>query len=172
MSQVTNKPAKRTDKRTARRGSTLLLVVGLLALILLLGGAMWTGVTLAQTGIILGFAESAGKSKYMAAAAVAAAVGGFAGGLTGGEIAEYFEHLQKEPLCFGPFRWVNYHMTFLAATAARAAAILCLIGMPDPGAKTVREVVRRMRFSAYNNVMTRLFWRLRTPGHRRKQKHK
>lgn len=135
----------------------------------MLGGALWAGVTLAQTGIVLGFSETAGKSKYMAAAAVAAASGGFAGGLTGGEIAEFFEYLQKKPICFGPFQWINYHMTFLAALAGRVAAIFCLIGMPDPGAKSFRDVVRQMRFNAYNNVMTRMFWRIRTSGFRRKR---
>jgi hypothetical protein len=33
--------------------------------------------------------------------------------------------------------------------------------MPDPGAKPFREVVRIVRFNAYNNVMNRLFWPIR-----------
>ncbi len=138
----------------------------------MLGGATWAGITLAQTGIILGFSETSGGSKYIAAAAVAAAAGGFAGGLAGGEMAEYFEYLQDNPIILGPFRWVNYHVNFLVSMVTRVASILFIVGMPDPGAKPLRDVVRHIRFNAYNNVMPRMFWRLRTPGNRRKQKRK
>jgi hypothetical protein len=37
-----------------------------------------------------------------------------------------------------------------------------LVGMPDPGARPLREMVRQAWFNAYNNVTTRLFWPVRT----------
>ncbi len=128
------------------------------------GAIMWSGINLAQTGIILGFSQSAGRSKYVATAAAFTAVGGFAGGLVGGHLAELFDYLQKAPIVVGPFRWNNWHLTFMVSMAARAAAILWLIGMPDPGATPFRDVMRRIRFNAYNNVMPRLFWPLRSVG--------
>ncbi len=135
----------------------------------MLGGTMWTGVNLAQISVVLGFSETSGRSRYIAAAAVAVAVGGFAGGLVGGHIAQSLRGLEVH---VGPMVWNNYHVNFLVSMAARAAAILWLIGMPDPGTRPFRDLVRHIRFNAYNNVMPRLFWRLRTSGQRRKQKRK
>ena len=129
-----------------------------------LGGAFWSGINLAQIGVIWGFAETPGRSKYMAAAAVVAAAGGFAGGLAGGWLAQGLGYLQASPLQVGPFRWINYHFNFLASMVARAAALAWLIGMPDPHAKPFRDMMRQIRFNAYNNVMPRLFWPLRAAG--------
>ncbi|HET6430392.1 MAG TPA: MFS transporter [Phycisphaerae bacterium] len=125
------------------------------------GGAMWGGVVLAQTGVILGFSDSEGRSKHIAAASVVVAVGGAAGGLAGGGIAEALQFLKDAPLRVGPFEWINYHATFAVSALARAAAVLWLIGMPDPGSKPFRHIVREFGFNAYNNLATRLFWPIR-----------
>jgi len=129
----------------------------------MIGGAMWGGVELGRFNVLLGFAESAGRSKYMAAAAVFTAIGGFAGGTFGGWLADHFINLQynHSPLRVGPFLWNNWHLTFLASMAARLVAVGFLIPMPDPGAKPFRDVIRHIRINAYNNALPRLFWRLR-----------
>lgn len=128
------------------------------------GAIMWSGINLAQTSIILGFSQSAGRSKYVAAAAAFTAIGGFAGGLVGGHLADFFDYLQRDPIVVGPFRWNNWHLTFLVSMGARAAALIWLIGMHDPHGRPFRDVMRLIRFNAYNNVMPRLFWPLRAMG--------
>ena len=138
----------------------------------MIGGAMWGGVELGRFNVLLGFSESAGRSKYMAAAAVFTAVGGLAGGTFGGWLADHFIALQydRSPLSVGPFLWNNWHLTFAASMLARIGAIGCLIGMPDPGARGFRDLIRQFRVSAYSNVLPRLFWPLRTTWLRRRQR--
>ncbi len=154
----------------------LFISPGNLVLAYMLGGAaaivagtMWSGINLAQTGIILGFSETAGKSRYVAAAAIITAAGGFAGGIIGGQVAQSLHGFE---ISAGQFTWNNYHVIFLMAIAARIGAVFLAIGMPDPGAKPLRDIMKRARFNAYNNVMPRLFWRLRTLGQRRRNQNK
>ncbi len=132
----------------------------------MLGGASWSGLELARFNIILGFGQGAGRSRYIATAAVFMAAGGLIGGVLGGQLAEGCRHLayDKAPLVVGPFRWNNWHLTFLVSAAARALSLLFLIGMPDPGAKPFRDVVRHLRLNVYNNALIRMFtwpWRQR-----------
>ncbi len=134
------------------------------------GAIMWSGIELARFNVLLGFSETGGRSKYIAAAAVFMAAGGSLGGLAGGVLADTFAGLQQNPLHVGPFLWNNWHLTFLASSAARAAAILCLIGMPDPGARPFRAMIRHFRFNAYSTVLPRLFWPLRAMGQFRAQR--
>ena len=126
-----------------------------------IGGGMWAAVGLAQTSILLGFGESKGRGKYMAAAAVVMAIGGAAGGLAGSGIASLFARLPNARMLVGPFEWNNYHMTFLASSLVRASSLLWLIGMPEPGARQVGDMVRDLLINAYANVKTRLSWPLR-----------
>jgi len=128
------------------------------------GAGMFTGIMLAQTTVIMGFAESAGRSKNMAAFGVVVAVGGTLGGLSGGLIARALAFLKDTPLTLGPFEWVSYHVNFAVSALARAGSVLFLVGMPDPGAGRLRDMVRSFRFNAYGNVMTRLFWPVRALG--------
>jgi len=123
----------------------------------MVGGAMWSAINLAQISTIWGFSETSGRSKYVAAAAVVAAIGGFAGGLTGGAIAQTLRFMQADPIYLGPFPLINYHVNFLASMCARALSLIWLIGMPDQHARPFRDVLRQIRFNAYNNVMPRLF---------------
>jgi hypothetical protein len=72
----------------------------------------------------------------------------------------------------GPFLWTNYHVTFAVSSLMRAAAVLWLIGMPDPGSRPFRDVVRDLWFSGFSNVATRLFWPLRTVGRTGPRRHR
>ena len=132
----------------------------LASLACIVGGSSWSGVGLAQTTVMIGFSESEGRTRYMAAAAVVAAMGGFLGGLAGGFISSTFKNLFADwgipGFQVGPFLWNQYHMTFLASSIMRALAILWLIGMPDPGAKPIADVMRYIRVNVYSNVKTLL----------------
>ena len=128
------------------------------------GGAAWTGVNLAQIGIVLGFADGNGRSRYVAASSVLISAGGVIGGVSGGVLAESLRHLQDVPLQRGPLLWNNWHIAFLVAAFARCLALLWLIRMPDPGAAKIRAVTRHMGVNAYNALLTRLFYPVRVFG--------
>lgn len=121
-----------------------------------LGGATWTAVGLAQMNIIIGFSDTSGRSRFMAAAAVVAAAGGALGGLAGGFLAQSLNFINPaHPLMVGPFPWVNYHFNFMASIVVRALAIFWLIGMPEPGAKPFGMLMREIWLNIYSNVK---FW--------------
>lgn len=132
-----------------------------------IAGSTWIGVSMAQTGISLGFSDSHGRSKHVAYAAFLINLGGVAGGLVGGFLTRSFEHLQNAALHVGPFLWNNWQLTFLVAFVARLLSVLLLIGMPDPGARPVRDLLRYWSTNVYNNVTTWLFFPLRAFGWRR-----
>ncbi len=103
----------------------------------------WSGVMLGQQGIILGFADGGGRNKYVAAHAVFCGMGGVIGAVCGGLLAEGLAKASwYHPLHVGIFEWNNWHATFAVSTVARFAALLLLIGMPDPGARRARDMVR------------------------------
>ena len=141
-----------------------------LALGVLLGSAGWTGVLLAQAGVMLGFSESAGRSKYVAASAVLISMGGILGGVLGGLVAWALSFLQDAPILLGSFCWNQWHATFALSFVFRVLALILLIPMPDPGAATMRDIASRFRANVYNNVATRFFLRLRLPGGLRNQR--
>jgi MFS family permease len=126
-----------------------------------IGGVGWTGINMAQTNILMNFADGEGRSKHVAIAQALLAVGGVIGGLAGGWAASALEYYQYHPLHVGPFIWYNWHATFALSCLARIAAILWLIGMPDPGAGKVGEVVRYVGLAAYTNVATWALYPLR-----------
>ena len=133
----------------------------------------WAGVMLGQQGIILGFADSHGRSKYVAAHAVLLAVGGILGGLTGGQVAEWIGKASwYEPLRFGAyFEWNNWHATFVLSMLARATGFLWLIGMPDPGARRARDMMRTIGIGMVHSAGARLLfpWRLFQSARRRRR---
>ena len=130
----------------------------------LVGGATWSGINLAQTGIVLGFADGVGRSRYVAASSVLISIGGMLGGLVGGSVAEAFGYLRASPIRWGPLLWNNWHVTFVLALAARALTIIWLVRMPDPGAAPVRSLARYMGMNVYNGLISRLFYTLRVFG--------
>jgi MFS family permease len=130
----------------------------------LLGGATWSGINLAQTGIVLGFADGTGRSRYIAASSVLISVGGMLGGLVGGTVAEALAGLRADPIRWGPFLWNNWHATFALALVARGLTVVWLVRMPDPGAASARSLARYMGMNVYNGLVTRLFYTLRVFG--------
>ncbi len=107
-----------------------------------LGGIAWTGISLAQTAITLGFSDGLGRSKHVAASAVLISVGGMAGGVLGGLLAQYLVYFETHPLHVGPFIWNNWHATFAASLVFRIVALAWLVRMPDPGSRGMREILR------------------------------
>jgi len=137
-------------------------LLGMLACII--GGVCWTGIQLAQIGIVLGFSDGHGRSKYIAASAVLISIGGMLGGLTGGVLTQSLRFLQAAPIILGLFVWNNWHAAFALAVLARILAFCWVLNMPDPGARKVRDLVRHVRVNVYNNMATRLFYSLRIFG--------
>jgi MFS family permease len=133
---------------------------------MILGGVGWTAVMLAQNNIILSFADSHGRSRYVAAHAVLISMGGVLGGVVGGLSAYLTRGLQTAPLCWGPvdavgnhtvFVWNNWHLTFALSFFARIVALLLLINMTDPGARPARDMLRHARHNVYNIFGVLLF---------------
>jgi len=133
---------------------------------MILGGVGWTAVMLAQNNIILSFADSHGRSKYVAAHAVLISMGGVLGGVVGGLSAYLTRGLQTNPFCWGPvdtagnhtvFMWNNWHVTFALSFLARVVALLLLINMTDPGARPARDMLRHARHNVYNIFGVLLF---------------
>jgi MFS family permease len=117
----------------------------------------WSGVMLGQSGIIMGFADGAGRNKYVAAHAVFSGFGGAIGAYSGGMIADFLANASwYQPLHVGPFVWNNWHATFVLSTMARIAALLLLIGMPDPGARRARDMVRSIGLDMLNLLTGRM----------------
>ncbi len=128
---------------------------------LVVGSAGWSGIFMAQSGVVLGFSDGEGKSKYVAASAVLISIGGVLGGLAGGGVAQWLEYYQHNPIIVGPFLWNNWHATFVMAWLARLVALCLVFGMIDPGSRRVRDLFRFAGWNAYNYVSSGLFYRLR-----------
>jgi len=110
----------------------------------------WTGVMLGQQGIILGFADSHGRSKHVAAYAVLCGVGGMLGAITGGMVAEGIVQAPwYRPIRVGLFEWNHWHATFVISFLCRVIAFCLLIGMPDPGSRRARDMVRAIGLEMY-----------------------
>ncbi len=122
----------------------------------LIGGTGWTGINLAREGIMMGFADGPGRSRYVAAQAVIISFGGVLGGLAGGLLAQSLEFLQREPIVAGPFLWNNWHATFVLSLAARVTALVLAVRMSEPGAARVRDIVRLARGNVYNILAPRV----------------
>jgi len=127
----------------------------------------WSGMMLGQQGIILGFSDSHGRSKYVAAYAVLVGMGGMLGGVVGGLVARSLAG--TEPVrVWTYFEWNHWHATFALSMLGRIAAFCWLIGMPDPGARRARDMMRTLGIEMINLVAARLFypWRSLLRAHR------
>lgn len=122
----------------------------LASLAVILGGSSWTGIGLAQTGIILGFCDGPRRNQYVAVSAVLVNMGGAIGGLTGGIITQSLGYFQTHPLHVGPFAYNNWHATFAVGTVVRALSMLWLTRMPDAGASSVRDMLRYYMSAPYS----------------------
>jgi MFS family permease len=127
--------------------------MGLLAAAI--GGMMWNGIALSQANMVFSFSETAGRSRYMAAAAVFTAIGGFTGGLLGGVIAQNARLIAWLPLRFGPFQVTNYHVTFLIQLLALCLALYWLKDMKDANARPFREMARQIHLRTLGRFLPR-----------------
>ncbi|MFB3894256.1 MAG: hypothetical protein ACE15C_19800 [Phycisphaerae bacterium] len=131
---------------------------------ILIGGIGWTGVMMGQGNILLGFSDRQGRSRYVAAAQVIISLGSVAGAPIGGFIVSLINDVKVlgfTELHVGPFIWTAYHATFALSGLARFAALLWLIGMPDPGSGKMRDMVRAIGAVAYNNISTLVLYPFR-----------
>jgi len=129
-------------------------------------GACWSGSFMAQNAIRLGFADGAGRSKYVAAADILMSVGGIVGGLVGGVVTRLLDFMQDSPM--GPFGWNNWHVAVAISMVARSVAFVVACNMPDPGAGRVRDMLRLMSINVYAAVVPRFFLPLRLIRWRRR----
>jgi MFS family permease len=114
-----------------------------------LGSMGWSGVMLAQGNLVLGFADSKGRSKYVAAFTVLVSVGGLLAGFAGGEVAQRLEQWglshSASPLVIGSWAFNNWHATFVLSWLARIAGLVLLIFfMKDPGSRRFRDMIRNL----------------------------
>ena len=137
-----------------------------------IGGASWTGINLAQVGVILGFSEGSGRSKYIAASQILISTGGALGGFAGAAVTGSLSWLNDAPIIIGPFLYNQWHVTFAISIVTRIAAMAWLRGMADPGSAKVRDMTRFVRANVYNAVSSRLFYPLRIFGWRRSEEKK
>ncbi len=121
-----------------------------------IGGVAWTGLALAQNSFMLGFSDSQGGSRYIAAFTVLSSLAGFLGGIIGGLVTNSLTFLQDNPLQLGPLTWNHWQISVVVSVLARIAAMGWLVGMPEPSAVPTREVVRYMARGAYCKTIGRL----------------
>ena len=119
----------------------------------------WSGVMIGQQGIILGFSDGPGRSRYVAAYTAMCGLGGFLGAMCGAELAQGLADASwYHPLRVGAFEWNNWHATFALSTLGRLAALLLLISMPDPGARRARDMVRTVGGEVLGVLSGRFLW--------------
>jgi MFS family permease len=138
-------------------GAYLLAVLGCV-----IGGVSWSGVALAQTGIVMGFSDGSGRSKSVAANSVLTSFGGILGGLAGGALVQALQSMPE----IGPFHWGSIHACFLLSMLACLGSIFWLQGMPDPGAASVRMMLQQMRANFFNAIQSRWSYPFRVFGFR------
>lgn len=132
-----------------------------------LGGVGWSGVMLAQQGIILSFSDAPGRSKHVAAYRALASLGGLVGGLIGAGMVWLLADMKDAPIVLGPLRWNHWHGTFALSWLARIVALLSLIGMPDPGSRRFRDMARYLGVNVYGQIGTFLLYPTRIFSRRR-----
>ncbi|MFB3894257.1 MAG: MFS transporter [Phycisphaerae bacterium] len=144
---------------TENRGAIVPFVLTSLGCIV--GNSSGNAFGLATTGIVLGFSDGSGRSKYVAASSVLINIGGAVGAIVGGLVAQSFE---ATPLWIGGLVWNSYQFTFLMGMVLRLLALGWLWNMPDPGARKVRDMFRLWSVNIYNAVSSRLLEPLRLFG--------
>ena len=127
-----------------------------------IGGVSWSGIALAQTGIVMGFSDGIGRSKSVAVIGVLTSVGGMLGGFAGGWLVQ---SLQGRPE-FGPFHWGSIQACFLLSMLTCLGSIFWLMGMPDPGSAPVRVMLQQMRANFFTAIQSRWSYPFRIFGGR------
>ena len=149
------------------RGMPLVPYYILTALPFLLGGIFWGAIQQAEYNVMLGFADGAGRSRYVAASRFYISTGGILGGVAGGALTYSLAFMQDDPLMIGPFLYNNWHVAFAASLLFRVLSLLFLIGMHDPGSKSVRHAARQVGAGVYNAVAVGLLMPMRALPWRR-----
>ena len=127
-----------------------------------IGGVSWSGVGLAQMGVMLGFADGSGRSRAVAASGVLISMGGVIGGYVGGVVTQAL--VGRTLVDWGPILWTNYHVVFIGTIVVRVLSIGWLLGMPDGDARPVWAVLTALKANFLNGVQSRAFLPLRVFG--------
>jgi MFS family permease len=127
-----------------------------------ISGVSWSGIYLAQNGIVMGFSDGSGRSKAVAAISVLTSIGGILGGLAGGALVQLLQWMPE----IGPFHWGSIHACFLLSMLGCLGSIFWLRGMPDPGSASVRMMLQQMRGNFYNAIQSRWSYPFRIFGGR------
>ena len=135
----------------------------IMTLSVIIGGAGWMGILLAQNTIMLSFADGPGRSRYIAATGLLFSVGGLLGWI-GGPVAAGLSFLAYDasPIRIGWLLWNNWHAVFLLSFLGRLLALLLLRHMPDPGARQTSQMVRAIGANVYHGVYTKVLLPLRS----------
>jgi len=120
----------------------------------LLATVGWPALEIARFNLLLGFTQfRAGRGAgggYVAWNSLAVAVGGTLSGLVGAWVARTLGPEWRTVVLGWTF---TYHgALFALSAAARAVALLALIGLEDPGAQHTRVAVRYIVTSLYSNL--------------------
>jgi len=130
-------------------------------LITFLGGVFWSGLELALTNTLLGFAEGNRVSSYQAVSSIMTAVGGVAGPLLAGTLMQLLSGWHYE---LGPIRLVSYHVLFLISAAMRLLAVVLSRQIIEPKAKRAHDILRIMAANIYNATRSLVLAPLRVVG--------
>jgi MFS family permease len=138
------------------------------------GGISWTGVSLAQNNVMLGFSDGAGRSRFIAASSVITSIGGGLGAICGGLVADRLGNLLDarglQYIEAGVFRWNQWHVAFALSSLLRLASTLWLAGMPNTAAASTGQLVRQVSINFYNAVTSWVFSPLKVMGWRRSRR--
>lgn len=131
-----------------------------------IGAVGWTTVMMAQAGILMGFSDGSGRSKYVAASSVLISFGGMFGSRMGGWVAEALRAYQPDgsPMVLGTLVWTNWHATFALSWVLRLLGLFLVLRVTDPGSRPVRRIMYDARSNVFNYFNSRLFYRMRIFG--------
>jgi MFS family permease len=134
------------------------------------GAALWAGIDVANSNIVLEFSGSSsnsdnrpvGSTSYVAVNSAIVNVSGLLGGVTAGLIAQALSNWRWE---FGAFALGSYGVLFLLSTALRLAAVMIFIPhIKEPTAKPARVALRFMVAHTYDNLTDAAMQPLRLLG--------
>ncbi len=133
----------------------------LLPLVTFYGGMIWTGVQMAQFNMMLSFTDDGGRSTYVAASSLIVSLVGLLGSLTGGYLVGVFDGVH---IVLGSYVFINYHVMAFLSGAVRAASLIFVFKLEDPGARPTRMMIRQIRTNVYHNMAAMVFMPMRVAG--------
>lgn len=157
LSQLVGQGPWNVVSRQTPIGAYMLAMSGLI-----MAGISWSGIGLAQLGVVLDLGSGSGRSKTVAASYVLVSVGGFLGGFVGGCVTEWLDGCTP----VGPFQWTGLTAVFGLAILVRLSSIAWLLGMPDHGSRPVRALLNQFRVNILSMFQSRPL-RILGPGTQR-----